>query len=140
MIILLAFHLSCEIFLSIVPADCSWAGHLPTVWACCSLCPLIGQFSSTLGSDWRKVSLILTIAEMTGLGLMINLTTIITVTHNKFASSQTENRKKGKKEKENYKFLASAPAKLGKARQSKTMFVICSSLESEAKRKSFLLV
>lgn len=34
----------------------------------------------------------------------------------------------------------SAPAKLGKARQSKTMFVICSSLESGAKRKSFLLV
>ena len=48
----------------------------------------------------------------------------------------------GKKIKieENYKFCSSAPAKLGKARQSKTMFVICSSLESGAKRKSFLLV
>ena len=91
------YHLvSCEIFLSIVQADCSWAGHLPTVWACCSLCPLIGHFSSTLGSDWRKVSLILTIAEMTGLGLMINLTTIIIVTHNKFAGGQTENRKENK--------------------------------------------
>ena len=93
-IILLPFLVSCEIFLSIVQADCSWSGHLPAVWACCSLCPLIGQFSPMLGSDWRRVSLILTISEMTGLGLMINLTTIIIVTHNKFAGGQTEIGKK----------------------------------------------
>ena len=36
-IILLPFRLSCEIFLSIVPADCSWAAHLPTVWCCSGL-------------------------------------------------------------------------------------------------------
>ena len=101
MIILLPFGLSCEIFLSIVPADCSWAGHLPTVWDCCSLSqphpwPLIGQFSQMLDSDWRKFPLLLPICEMTGLGLMINLTTIISVTHNKFASGQTENRKRKK--------------------------------------------
>ena len=61
--------------------------------------PLIGQFWLILGSDWLKFPLLLPICEMTGLGLMINLTTIITVTHNKFASGQTENRKKGRNRK-----------------------------------------
>ena len=61
--------------------------------------PLIGQFWPILGSDWLKFPLLLPICEMTGLGLMINLTTIITVTHNKFASGQTENRKKGRNRK-----------------------------------------